>query len=286
MKSCCQIQRWIYACAVLSVTWFVADSAAAAQTIASNDFELESQSDFEMKPSPLRPGYNLGGVAGDGSMTGIVISLPNFDDEGHFANLNTDHIGDPRRLGFETFWIDTRPPDTPGNLTLGMSSSHYIGVTDSPLFFDASKGADGQFFTLSNGGGLLRTIFETVDLSDYREVQLTLDLAANGGSLRWNRDDAISVYIETNLGRFTLFSKTHPQLDDDLLTDGGFLSYELSLPDQVASATLYFDVDSNAGSEFAAIDNIVFSGVPIPEPASTMLVLTGGLLMLRRQKRA
>lgn len=160
-------------------------------------------------------------------------------------------------LGFTSSYSNTRDG-------VGLTDGDLVGVTDS--FFAAGT----KSFQMSDTDGLMTTALDAVSLSGYLNPILSLDyyVAATG----WESDDRIRIWATVDGGAEIDLLNTAGHDIDDLGIEGAWMSLMTDLTGYT-TATLAFELDSNAGGEVFNVDNVEFDGIVVPIPSS--LVLAG-----------
>ncbi|MBY6002837.1 ExeM/NucH family extracellular endonuclease [Salipiger bermudensis] len=182
----------------------------------------------------------------DGALTelGEIVDLPNVPG---LATVDST-AASAGLWGYDLEWENTRN-DT------GIADSDWIGI--QRFTGDVGSFSEGeQGYELSDADGLLRLTFDPVDLSaraDNTVVKVALDLFLIDTG--WEPDDLVRIFVETDLGTFTLLDTTGLNIDD-LAIEGAWQTLQTTLPAEVSSASLIVELDSNATAEALYLDNI------------------------------
>jgi len=212
-----------------------------------------------------------------------LIAFTSFEEPGVFSgnyvdtgdplvdHVLADNPGEPLvnwiktgpELGFSSFYTNTR-----GNV--GLTDGDLVGVTDSVTDVTAYAHGD-QGFRISDADGLMTTTLDAVSLGGYLNpiVSSEVFVAETG----WESDDRIRVWATVDGGSEIDLLNTAGQDIDDLTLEGQWTHVYADLSG-FTTATLAFEFDSNAGTEFAYFDNVQFDGTVVPIPSSLVL---GGL---------
>lgn len=234
-------------------------TAAYADTIASTSFEnlgSSARSDFASTDGNTLP-------------VGTVVALPNTDDDGDTVYLNDSTSGD---LGFSTVWINSQP----SSYWEGISDGDYLGVTNysSPV---NGVVADGSFmYQIQDTDGTLRLTFDAVDISMYTDVSVSFDYFID--STGYEDEDNLFAKIVVDGNDTTILDITGDDLE---LVAEAWLNATQNISGN--SAQLIIEGTATSGSEQFFIDNVVFSGTLVPEPASALFLAIGGLFLARRR---
>ncbi|WP_394178360.1 ExeM/NucH family extracellular endonuclease [Yoonia maritima] len=203
--------------------------------------------------------------AADGSLVGIGETVDLINVDGLATVDSTDaSIG---QLGYDLSWVNTRE-DT------GISDADFIGVQN----YTGTVGefTDGmQGYELSDADGLLVMTFDEIDLSAVGEVTLSLDTFVQ--STGWEADDLINIYVVTDQGTVSLLDSTGQDIDD-MDIEGAWMNLSTTLGEDINTAQLIVEFDSNSSSEAIYFDNVIVTSDPEeptvdPEP-EIMLIST------------
>lgn len=150
--------------------------------------------------------------------------------------------------GYDAVWANTRND-------VGISDADFIGVQSFTGDVGAfSEGAQG--YELSDTDGLMRVLFDTVDLSARAEntvVKVALDtFIVDTG---WETDDLIRIYLLTDQGTVMLLDSQGQDIDD-MGIEGSWMTLGATLDASVQSVQLIVEMDSNAAAEAMYLDNI------------------------------
>ena len=247
----------------------LAAGTASADLIASTSFENEA--DLGFYDNDLADGTL---VSGTGETVVLLNSGAGVADDGTVnSTASSVTAGD---LGFSASWVDTRGD-------VGLSDGDFVGVT---TFTGSGVGSypDGvQGYQISDADGLFRLTFNPVDVSTFTDVEVSFQyFVADTG---YESDDLLAAYVETDAGRFDIFTFGETSLEAAGAATG-FLTGSLMLPDSVNLASLVIEFDSNSGSEALFLDDVQFNGVStvIPEPTTLAGLGLLGLVGLRRRR--
>ncbi len=159
-------------------------------------------------------------------------------------------------LGFDATWQNTRS-------STGLSDGDFVGVTT----FTGEVGSftDGvQGYRISDPDGKYILTFDTVDVSDYKNVSVSLDYFLSDTT--WESNDVVTINVVTDAGSFTILDSTGLDIDD-LNIEGTFVTGTQTIPETATTAQLVVTLDSNTGAENLYVDNILFEGeATVPEP--------------------
>jgi len=214
---------------------------------------IASQS-FELEPT----GSQYSSAAADGRVVadGAIVDIENNDGQ----SVVESTAASDGTLGFDATWQNTRND-------VGLSDGDFVGVTN----FTGTVGSypDGsQGYQLSDADGQFILTFDSVDVSGFDNVTLSLDYFVQ--ETGWESDDAITIEVVTDAGTVTVLNTTGSDIDD-LGIEGSFIPGSVALPADATTAQLVVTLDSNAATEALYIDNIVFAGDPVT-PAATPLI--------------
>jgi hypothetical protein len=173
-------------------------------------------------------------------------------------------------LGFFSWYYNTRDD-------VGLSDGDFVGVTDWTGDVDAYT--DGvQGFEISDADGLMRTTLDAVALNPGLSPEVALDLFVV--ETGWEADDYLRVWLEVDGGAEIDLLNTSGQDIDDLGIEDSWMTLSADLSGY-STATLMFELDSNAASEAIYVDHVRFS--EIPAPGAMMLLALAGLTARRRR---
>ncbi len=210
---------------------------------------------------------------------------------GAITNGGANNVGGPG-LDFAMFWTDTSPSDGEGGPVASNEGADFLGVNNfsgngapdvNPAGIAIAEGVEHDF-QFNDGDGRLSTVFETVDVSAFTGVTVSLDYWA--AETTWEADDTI-IFLVSDGAVSSLTSFTGTEIDAIESADDGTANWQSFSLDLTAAGvtgsniTLTVAIDNDSGSENFFIDNVSFDGVP--EPASLALLSLGGLAMLRRR---
>lgn len=259
------MKRFLASAAVLALT-----GVAFADVIASQNFDFGAA-------YPSNPTECFDQFAASGTLT----------NEGSFYNGVSPVAG--AGMTFSTTWTNTRstvsgPVDTGTESTSDFIGTNSFAGSNSPDVNSAGVAygfANGQYnYEFNDGDGNLALAFDSVDLTNYTNVTVSLDYwVADTG---FEADDSFSVVANGNtellLGEIGL-ENANLIGDTGNTAEWNFLSFGVT----GSSLDLVINVDTNSGSENVHIDNISIEGDLIPEPASMLLIGLGALGLIRRR---
>lgn len=220
------------------------------------------------------------------------IAYTSFEEPGIFAGQYID-TGDPlaahallnnanqplvnfasigNELGFSAFYT----PSSQSSATTGLSEGDFVGVTDFATTVGAyTNGLNG--YEISDSDGLMTVSLDTVTFAGPNwGVSIDAFIQETG----WEVADVARIWVEVDGGLELDMLNTAGFDIDDLGIEGSWMSLSLDLSGYT-SATLRFELDSNAASEAMFIDNAIFA---VPTPGT--LALAGfGLVALGRRRR-
>ncbi len=179
-------------------------------------------------------------------------------------------------MGFTSYYTDTRGD-------VGLSDGDFVGVTD--YTGDVPGYVDGfQGFQISDADGKMTVTLDTIDLSGYDYADITLSYFLN--ETGYESGDMARIWVEVNGGTAIDLINTTGFDIDDLGIEGKWNDLYLDLTGYT-SATLKFEMDSNAAVETLYVDDVVISGSPVPVPGALWLLGSAGLAMVgvRRKNR-
>lgn len=250
--------RW---CAVLGACALLIGVTAAdagAVSIASQDFNSLS---------------DAGGPSFDNLPSGSLLTNSNATNSGGAG------------LDFVTRYTDTIPnPDGLGPVTTTSDTSDFIGVnsfsgSNSPdVAPDGTPVASGSEhnYEFNDGDGSIGVEFESVDVTGYATVTLSLDYWINSTS--YEGIDSLSVDLDDGIGSANALFLDEAALDANVSADDGSANWLSLSYDVLASGltdftniSLTVTVTNNSGTENIFIDNVNFEGTLIPEPTSFAL---------------
>lgn len=198
-------------------------------------------------------------------------------------------------LGFQTFWFDTRSEGT--GPSVGGESGDFIGTTASSGGGSPDNDASGhlmseglfQSYEFNDVDGRVDLVFDTVDVSGFTGVTLSLDYWINDTG--YESEDAFSVSLFDGTNTFALLNIVGNDLEsvaslDVENTTWRSLNVDLdSLGLASNNLTLTVSVDNNASAENIFVDNVSFQAVP--EPSTYALFGLGSVLLyfIKRRRR-
>jgi hypothetical protein len=140
-----------------------------------------------------------------------------------------------------------------------------------------------QGFTIHDADGLMTTTLQTVGLRRVANAAVSVDYYLR--STGWESDDNARIWVTDGSTEIDLLNTAGSDIDD-LGIEGAWITLTASLAG-LSSATLSFELDSNASNEALYLDNIVFTGdaavVPIPAAAWLFLPAFLSFAGFRRQ---
>lgn len=258
------------------------------------------------------------GAVASGTMGTAMIAMQDFDSLDSSGTTNSDNFpattvdaaltnigaaftgpGDANHPGgvgmsFATTWSDSSgdngPIDPP-------DSSDFVGVSsftggDAPnVAPDGTPVASGSEhnFEFNDADGLLKLVFDPIDVSQYTDLGLSLDYWINDTS--YENSDRLVVAVSDGVDTQILLNLDADDLEANGSADDGTanwhsLSKAISLTGDMLTLTIA--VDNNAGTENIFVDNVAFKGTraaEVPEPASATLLAIGAVALLRRRRR-
>lgn len=231
-------------------------------------------------------GFEEPGSLGDiaGTVQRILISGA-ISNEAGLANARyvAGDLAPGTELGFTTAWLTNANSlaDGVGPVTSSGDTLDLIGVTD--LVPPGTNFASGSFgFIMEDVDGEILLRLDAVDLSGYADVTVGLSFFLN--QTTWEADDYVRFSVTGPGTNLVLLDTTLVDIDD-LGIEGAWNRLEMPL-EGFDEAVLQIAFSSNAGDERLWIDDIVFSGVPIPEPSVACLFCMGaGALALAIRRR-
>jgi len=158
---------------------------------------------------------------------------------------DVNHTSTGGELGFSSHYYNTRNG-------VGLTDGDYVGVTDYAAtvgsFTDGSKG-----FQMSDIDGFMVTSLDTVDVSNYASVNISLDYYVNEEG--YESDDLIHIWIVADDDSETDLLNTQGSDIDDLDIEGRWITLEARVTGQ-SKIVLKLGLDCNAGFEAVYFDNI------------------------------
>lgn len=133
------------------------------------------------------------------------------------------------------------------------------------------------------------TTFTQIDLVNWLEPSVSVDIEI--AETTYEAGDFLHVFITNGGGVIDLFNETATSAADGLdnAATGSFVTYSAEIPPHWGTASLVFASSSNSSqaAERFIIDNVRFTGVAVPEPASIATTLIGiATMLLYRQRRS
>lgn len=231
-----------------------------ADTIARTGFE--------------EPG-SLGDISGTFQQMAFLGAITN---EAGLQNVQyaTGSVAPGAELGFATTWATNAVSalDGLGPVTSSGDTLDLIGVTD--LAPPGTNFVGGSFgYMMEDADGEIVLSFDPVDLSGY--VQETISLNVFLSSTTWEAGDYLRISVAGSMTNLVVFDTTGFDIDD-LAIEGTWNQLDASL-EGFDVAALQIAFSSNAGEERLWIDDVVFSGIVIPEPSSAILLCMGACLL-------
>ncbi|GEM_PF-4576895 len=179
-------------------------------------------------------------------------------------------------MGFITSWSTNAnsAADGIGPVTSSGDTLDLIGVTD--LAPPGTNFAQGSFgFIVEDADGEISLTFDAVDLSAHQGETLSLDVFL--ASTTWESADHLRVSVSGTGTNLVMFDTVGLDIDD-LAIEGAWNHVEASL-EGFDQAVLQIAFSSNAAEERLWTDNIIFSGMVIPEPSAAMLLGVGAAVL-------
>ena len=242
-----------------------------ADTIAHTGFE--------------EPG-SLGDISGTVqriAIAGAITNEPSLQN----ARYTAGTVGAGVEIGFSTSWRTNANSqgDGIGPVTSSGDTLDLVGVTDlAPPGTNFIQGAFG--FIIEDADGEIALTFDAVDLSAHQNRMLSLDVFLS--STTWEAADYLRVSVSGSGTNLVVFDTVGLDIDD-LAIEGAWNHIDASL-EGFDQAVLRIAFSSNAADERLWADNIVFSGMAIPEPSVAALVGVGvsvlGLAFWRTRMQA
>ncbi|WP_106746580.1 ExeM/NucH family extracellular endonuclease [Yoonia maritima] len=188
-------------------------------------------------------------AAADGTTVGIGETVDLLNVDGLATVDSTD--ASAAQLGYDLSWVNTRG-DT------GISDADFIGVQSfAGVVGEYTDGVQG--YELSDADGLLVMTFDEIDLSAVGEVTVSLDTFIQ--STGWEADDLINIYVVTDQGTVSLLDTTGQDIDD-MGVEGAWMTLSTTLGDDIDTAQLVVEFDSNSASEAIFFDNVIVTSDP------------------------
>lgn len=213
---------------------------------------ITSQSFEEETAATTDDQYNFAGTAD--LPLGTTVDLPNLP--GGVVESTEANTG----LGYSATFTDTR---TGIAGAVGTSDGDTIGVVTNSAFdfnVDGVAFTDGaQGYAFGDTDGLVTLTFETVDLSNFENVSLSLDYFVRNAMYETSNgaSDSFAITAVTDQGDFELLNLDPVELTAFM---DGVASISFDVPASVTSLQLVVEVDTNAALEEMAVDNLVIEG--------------------------
>lgn len=141
--------------------------------------------------------------------------------------------------------------------------------------------AAGSRRLLTHRSARATTTFDDVELQDWTNVEVSMELAV--ANTTYEVGDFLSIYVTNGNQLITLYDQAAAAGADGLddLAGEGFVPLMAAIPPEWTTLRLIIDSSSNSstGAERFDFDDIVFSGTPIPEPATGLLASLGAAVM-------
>lgn len=255
------------------------------------------------------------GAVASGTIGTTMIAMQDFNSLDSSGTTNTDNFpaatvdapltnigaaftgpGDANHPGgvgmsFATTWTDSSgdngPIDPP-------DSDDFIGVnaftgSDAPNVAPdgtpVSAGTEHNF-EFNDADGLVKLVFDPVDVSGFEDLGLTLKYWIADDS--YENNDRLVVAVSDGTDTQILLNLDDDDLEANTSADNGTANW-LMLNEAITLTgnmlTLTIAVDNNASGENIFIDDVAFKGTQIPEPASASLLAIGAIALLRRRRR-
>ena len=153
-------------------------------------------------------------------------------------------------LGFRSYYRNTR------NDADGLTEGDYVGVNnftgDVGAFPDGSQG-----FEIQDADGAMGVILDTVNLTGQPNPQVSIQYFVEDDSWETSPADILRIWVEVDGGVEIDLVNTGGSDIDSLGIEGSWLTAQLSLSGYT-TASLRFELDSNASDEAVYFDNIIF----------------------------
>jgi hypothetical protein len=250
------MQQMIRKILAVSMTALIMTSAANAATVAYTSFE---------EPT-------TGGKYTDTLGAATSHALINNSSE---APVN---YAGGAELGFSSYYTYTGSVD-------GLADGDFVGVTN----YTGTVGSypDGvQGFQMSDTDGIMTTTIQTVDLSGYTGGSVSVDLFIQ--ETGYESADRARVWLTVDGGAEIDLLNTAGSDIDDLGIEGYWFSLSEDLS-AYTTATLAFELETNAATEAMYVDNVLFTGnaavVPVPAAAWLFGSAALGLVGFRRGRK-
>jgi len=202
-------------------------------------------------------------------------------------------------INFKSYWIDTRGVTT-GPVTVMFDTQDFIGVNAfaganapnvSPANVPYNSGTEHNF-EFNDIDGRLELRFSPINLSDFNQIQFSLDYWINDTG--YESEDAFQIQVWDGSKMITVLNLLEADLEGMSPGDAGdaseWNSFSINLSNIIASnnlnsqsVSIVVTSDTNAGVENIFIDNLLITGIstitPIPTLSQWGLLILGLLIM-------
>lgn len=199
---------------------------------------------FEEPPSISPPYIDLGSAA---------VDHPLVNNAGQ-PILNYTSVGG--ELGFSAFYFNTRND-------VGLTDGDTVGVTSSlSLVGSYPDGVHG--FRISDADGKMTVTLDPVNLTAVSSPMVSVQYFLNDTTWETSPADVLRIWVVVDGGLAIDLLNTAGSDIDNLNIEGSWFTLQSSLTGYT-TATLKFELDSNAEDEALWIDNVLFQGVTAVE---------------------
>lgn len=213
------------------------------------------------------------------------------------------------------FNVDFETPDVGYTVINGFSTGsddYWIRTDGSNITTDLPySGIQGSWFMAgedTDGGGVTRYVgltLNSVNVSGYTDLRVSLLLAAGGDGNWYEGDDYISLQYSMNSGAFTKigrfsgdsYASSSPLrsdtdfngLGDGIALTSAFQKFTYIIPETGSALQVMIETNMNSSHEEVALDNFLIEGTPptppVPEPSAIILLGSGliGLVGLKKK---
>lgn len=166
-----------------------------------------------------------------------------------------DFTGTTTEIGVDAIYINTRDD-------VGLTDGDFVGFTD----FAGTVGefTDGtQGYQMSDTDGLMRIYVDTVDVRNFTNVAVNIDLFVQ--STGWEDSDHIRIWVVSVDGNTSteteILNTTGMDIDDNFSDlEDTWTTLGTAISSSTEFVALRIELDSNSGSEAIFIDNIRITG--------------------------